>query len=200
MLNTLIALTRPLSMVRFLAMAAALSMTACGTEGRVDVWQQAAATDYKANPKRIFMFGTPDPTFQLAFAQAARPCGIDVAAWSQPGAARTDDPEVRRALTAFRADAVLSVRQEPRAPSAQPNLEHDSRTVTLIDLKQTREAWKGVVTEMPRDQARFAAEISMFLRMGRVLKNCQLEPGERATGPLVDGVIELIDGRPHPVR
>jgi hypothetical protein len=72
--------------------------------------------------------------------------------------------------------------------------------VTLIDLKQSREAWKGVVTEMPRDQARFAAEISMFLRMGRVLKNCQLEPDGRATGPLVDGVIELIDGRPHPVR
>jgi hypothetical protein len=77
---------------------------------------------------------------------------------------------------------------------------YDAYAVTFTDLGQGREAWKGLYLDTPRDAARFAAEISMFLKRDHVLKDCLALAKGSPGSPEVADVLETVGGRLQMVR
>lgn len=164
----------------------ALLLALAGCAVRVNVGDHRAASDYRGEPKRIFVINRLDPTFsgtlESNFATAMRAdlerCGV-ASLIHQPDSMELDaEAKVRAKLASFKPDSVLNIVQTVRY-SYDGDIRAGTYNVSLRDMAQQRDIWKARVVLSATafaDRApaggRFAATIIKQMTADGVLKSC----------------------------
>jgi hypothetical protein len=112
-----------------------------------------AASDYTANPTRIYVLNGLDERFSPAmpqqfndaFTAAIAPCGVSTAAYRASGLQLNVGSTIEAQLKEFGADAVLVIRQTERV-YYEGQVVRMAYVATLNDVAQKREVWKADFT------------------------------------------------------